>query len=385
MMNRLPLSGLTVLEFSQYLSGPSAGLRLADFGARVIKIERPDGGDACRKLSIKNLWTDDSSLLFHTINRNKESFTADLKNPEDLFIVKKLIEEADVLTHNFRPGVMNKIGLDYASVKEINPRIIYAEITGYGKAGPWKYRPGQDLLLQSMSGLVYTSGNADDDPVPFGLAIADIICGAHLVQGILAALIRRHKKGVGALIEVSLLESLLDFQFELLTTYYTSGELPQRSNINNGHPLLSAPYGIYQTLDGFLAIAMVNLETLATAINCDELKTFPQSLSFSRRDEFKNIISRHLAPSPSSYWLDKLHAAGIWSMEVMDWRKMKDHEAYKVLKMEQTIVTASGKKMITTRCPVRINGELLSSRVPAPQLGEHNDKIKNEFFINAEQ
>jgi crotonobetainyl-CoA:carnitine CoA-transferase CaiB-like acyl-CoA transferase len=358
---------------------------MADLGARVIKIERPQGGDACRQLSIKNLWTDSSSLLFHTINRNKESLAADLKNPEDLFIIKKLIEEADVVTHNFRPGVMDKVGLDYESVKEINPRIIYAEITGYGKEGPWKNRPGQDLLLQSMSGLVYTSGNADDDPVPFGLAIADIICGAHLVQGILAALIRRHKRGIGALIEVSLLESLLDFQFELLTTYYTSGKLPQRSNINNGHPLLSAPYGIYATIDGFIAIAMVNLQTLAVALACDALNAFPQEVSFSRRDQIKDIISKHLATAHTACWIEKLHAAGVWSMEVLDWRKMKDHGAYKVLEMEQTITTKEGKKMVTTRCPIRINGEILSSSTPAPQLGEHNNKIKNDLTINAAQ
>jgi crotonobetainyl-CoA:carnitine CoA-transferase CaiB-like acyl-CoA transferase len=249
-MTDLPLKGLVVLEFSQYLSGPSAGLRLADLGARVIKIERPDGGDAGRKLSIKNLWVDDNSLLFHTINRNKESFTANLKDKEDLEVVKKIISKADVLIHNFRPGVMEKRGLDYAKVQQINPRIIYGEISGYGKEGPWKNKPGQDLLLQAMTGLTYTTGNGSSDPVPFGIAVTDILCGAQLVQGILAALIRRQKKGVGAFIEISLMESLLDFQFELLTTYYTNRQQPQRSNVQNGHPLLSAPYGIYATADG---------------------------------------------------------------------------------------------------------------------------------------
>jgi crotonobetainyl-CoA:carnitine CoA-transferase CaiB-like acyl-CoA transferase len=146
-MSRLPLQGLLVLEFSQYLSGPSAGLRLADLGARVIKVERPGTGDAGRRLSIKNLWTDDSSLLFHTINRNKESYTADLKNADDLALVKKLIEKADVLTHNFRPGIMEKVGLSYAEVVKLNPRIIYGAVSGYGTEGPWKNRPGQDLLL----------------------------------------------------------------------------------------------------------------------------------------------------------------------------------------------------------------------------------------------
>src|SRR5690606_6807915 len=163
----LPLRGLVVLELSQYLSGPSAGLRLADLGARVIKIERPRGGDPCRKLSIKNLWVGEDALNFHTINRNKESFTADLKSPEDLELVKKLLLKADVITHNFRPGVMEKLGLAYSDVQRINPRIIYAEITGYGKEGPWKDKPGQDLLLQSLSGLTYTTGDGNDGPIPF--------------------------------------------------------------------------------------------------------------------------------------------------------------------------------------------------------------------------
>lgn len=379
-MSNLPLTGLTILEFSQYLSGPSAGLRLADMGARVIKIERPDGGDACRQLSIKNLWADENSLLFYTINRNKESFTANLKDPDDIAIIKRLIKEADVLTHNFRPGVMERAGLDYSTVKAINSKIIYAEISGYGKKGPWKNKPGQDLLLQSMSGLVYTSGNDADHPVPFGIAIADIICGAHLVQGILAALIRRHKKGIGALIEVSLMESLLDFQFELLTTYYSSQQLPQRSQINNGHPLLSAPYGVYVTADGFIAIAMVNLSRLAAAIDCAPLGNFSQAEAFSQRDKIKEILSKFLQTQSSAYWLERLHAEDIWAMQVLDWKEMREHPAYQELKMEQEITTSAGKKIITTRCPIRINGERLFNDTTAPQLGEHNKRIRETLL-----
>ncbi|MEO8403168.1 MAG: CaiB/BaiF CoA-transferase family protein [Chitinophagaceae bacterium] len=202
-MSALLLDGLVVVEFCQYLSGPSAGLRLADLGARVIKIERPGTGDAGRKLAIKNLWVDDSSLLFHTINRNKESYTANLKDEADIEDIKKILEKADVVIHNFRPGVMQKMGLDYDCVMEINPRIIYAEISGYGKEGPWKNKPGQDLLLQSMTGLAYTTGNGNNGPVPFGIAIADILCGAQLVQGILGGLIRRQKTGKGAFIETA--------------------------------------------------------------------------------------------------------------------------------------------------------------------------------------
>jgi crotonobetainyl-CoA:carnitine CoA-transferase CaiB-like acyl-CoA transferase len=379
-MSKLPLEGLIVLEFSQYLSGPSAGLRLADLGARVIKIERPGTGDAGRKLAIKNLWADDSSLLFHTINRNKESFTANLKSEDDIAVIKKLIAKADVLIHNFRPGIMDKVGLDYNKVQDINPKLVYAEISGYGKEGPWKDRPGQDLLLQSMTGLTYTSGNENDAPVPFGLAIADSLCGAQLVQGILGALIRRYKTGNGALIELSLMESLLDFQFELLTTYHSSGKLPKRSGINNGHPLLSAPYGIYKTTDGYIAIAMGKIQLLAEAIECNKLYQFTQEDTFGLRDEIKGILSEHVLNNDSKYWINKMHAAGLWAMEVLDWKRLKEHEAYKCLEMEQTLDTLHGKKIITTRCPIRVNGQRIFSAKPAPQLGEHNQKILNEIL-----
>jgi len=379
-MTELPLKGLVILEFSQYLSGPSAGLRLADLGARVIKIERPGTGDAGRKLAIKNLWVDDSSLLFHTVNRNKESFTANLKDAGELDIVKKLIAKADVMIHNFRPGVMQKTGLDYPAVAAINPRIIYAEISGYGKEGPWKNKPGQDLLLQSMTGLAYTTGNGGNGPVPFGIAIADILAGAQLVQGIMAALIRRQKKGTGALIEVSLMESLLDFQFELLTTYYTSKQQPERSHNNNGHPLLSAPYGVYETADGYIALAMMDIQLLAKAIECKELKEFSKEHAFARRDEIKAILSEHLSFRSTDYWLTRLQQQGLWAMEVFDWEKMMNHDAYKCLQMEQTL-HADGKEIITTRCPIRINGERLYSDRSAPKLGEHNEKVMKEMGL----
>ncbi|MBD0288165.1 MAG: CoA transferase, partial [Flavisolibacter sp.] len=265
-----PLEGLLVVEFSQFLAGPSAGLKLADLGARVIKIERPVKGEGGRQIAVKNIFIDGSSLVFHTINRNKESYAADLKNPEDLERVKKLIAQADVMTHNFRPGVMDKIGLDYESVKKINPRIVYGIVSGYGNKGPWANKPGQDLLVQSLSGLTWLSGTKNDGPVPFGLAVADIFCGAHFTQGILAGLIKRGKTGQSVLVEVSLLESTLDLQFEVLTTYLNDGgKLPQRSAVKGtAHAYLSAPYGIYQTKDGYLALAMGNLLPLMKVLGC---------------------------------------------------------------------------------------------------------------------
>ena len=157
-----PLEGLTVLEFSQFLSGPYAGLRLADLGARVIKIERPEVGDLCRNLYISDTDLEGDSTLFHAINRNKESFAANLKDAKDIELVKKLIEKADIITQNFRPGVIERIGLDYKNVKKINPKIVYGTISGYGSDGPWSSLPGQDLLAQSRTCLLYTSPSPRD-------------------------------------------------------------------------------------------------------------------------------------------------------------------------------------------------------------------------------
>ncbi|TAM99229.1 MAG: CoA transferase [Chitinophagaceae bacterium] len=374
----LPLKGIVILEFSQYLSGPCAGLRLADFGAEVIKVERPKGGDAGRRLSIENLWVDDSSLLFHTINRNKKSITANLKDPDDLRFVRQLIVHADVITHNFRPGIMASFGLDYASVQKINPRIIYAEISGYGKKGPWSHKPGQDLLIQSISGLTYTTGNAKDHPIPFGLAMSDYLCGNQTVQAILAALIRRHKTGKGALLELSLLESLIDFQFEYFTTYFQSKKQPKRSEISNGHPLLGAPYGIYKTSDGYIAIAMMPLKKLNAAIECIELNKFTEEESFKKRDEIKAILSNFLLTDTTAGWLKKVQKHDLWIMPVSDWNQLIQSSTYRALNIEQEFL-AGNKKIKTTRCPIRYNKQYFLSDKPAPKLGEHIDEFKREI------
>ena len=372
---QLPLKGILVLEFSQYLSGPCAGLRLADLGAHVIKIERPQKGEAGRKLAIKNLWADESSLLFHTINRNKDSFTANLDDTEDRRWIKLLIGEADVIIHNFRPGVMKKKGLHYEAVKEINPGIVYTEISGYGNNGPWKNKPGQDLLIQSLSGLTHSTGNYDDNPLPFGLGIGDYLCGNQAVQFILAALIRKKKTGLGAFLQLSLMETLIDFQFEFFTTYFQSKRQHKRSAVNNGHSLLSAPYGIYKTRDGYIAIAMMPLQKLNAAIACEALNQFKEKEAFEKRDEIKAVISEHLLTATTASWLEKTQPLDLWVMPVLNWRQLKETEGYKVLQMEQQ-VTLNDKEITTTRCPVRINGQLFLSTKPAPAVGQHTENIK---------
>ena len=378
-----PLEGLLVLDFSQFLAGPSAAMRLADLGARVIKIERPGTGDICRQLYITNLKLDGDSTLFHSINRNKQSFAADLKNPEHLAQVKKLVARADVLIQNFRPGVMDRIGLGYDEVAKLNPKIVYGIVTGYGATGPWAELPGQDLLAQSRSGLVWLSGDADRPPTPMGLAVCDLTASAHLVQGILACLVRRGVSGKGGKVEVSLLESILDLQFELTSTFLNDGgKLPQRSTVNNGHAYLGAPYGIYATADGFLALAMGSVVKLAELLELPALAAYTNPDTwFTVRDEIKALIREHLKGKPTQYWLDRLVPADYWCAEVLNWQQLFQHAAFAELDWVMEVQREDGPTMRTTRCPITIDGARFKSPLGAPRVGQHTEIIAKEFGL----
>lgn len=378
-----PLEGLLVLEFCQYMAGPSAGLRLADLGARVVKIERPKSGEGGRQIALKNLFLDGSSLVFHTVNRNKESYAANLKDPEDFEKVKNLIAHADVMTHNFRPGVMEKIGLDYNRVKTLNPRIIYATITGYGTEGPWAKKPGQDLLIQSVSGLTWLSGNEDDGPTPFGVAVADILCGTHLVQGILASLIHRGKTNEGAWVEVSLLESMIDLQFEVITTHLNDGKQVQvRAREGNAHAYLGAPYGVYKTKDGYLALAMGSLNKLGEILDFPELDNFGNvQAAFTQRNEIMDLLRDKLDDKTTKEWLDLLNPHDVWCSGVFTYAQLIDHEGYKVLGWDQRLKLSNGEEVHTSRCPIRLDGNRLFAKKPAPRVGQDTEAIMTEFNL----
>ncbi len=377
-----PLEGLVVLEFCQFLAGPSAGLKLADLGARVIKIERPIKGEACRQLSIKDLFVDESSLLFHTINRNKESFAADLKNTEDLILVKKLIAKADIMTHNFRPGVMDKIGLTFADALIINPKIIYGTITGYGEKGQWAKKPGQDLLLQSLSGLSWLSGRKSQEPVPFGLAVADLMCGNHFVQGILTALLKRAKTGKGVQVEVSLLESVLDIQFESITSFLNDGgQLPERGDVKgSAHAFLSAPYGVYKTQDGYISLAMGDLLFIGKLLEIDLEKYADKHQWFASRDEIRELLSLKLISKTADYWLDLLQSKGVWCAKVLDYNDLNNQSFVNELQLKQTVINSAGETLVTTRSPIQLDGEILISSKAAPKVGEDNLQIHEQFL-----
>jgi crotonobetainyl-CoA:carnitine CoA-transferase CaiB-like acyl-CoA transferase len=378
-----PLNGILVLDFSQFLSGSLATLRLADMGARVIKIERPGSGDLGRSLYLSDTDVHGENTLFHAINRNKESYAADLKNPSDLEKLRQLIARADVMVQNFRPGVMERLGFGYDKVAQINSRLVYGIVSGYGNAEAWRDRPGQDLLAQARSGIMWLSGDDGDPPTPMALAIADMLAGHNLCEGILACLVRRGLTGRGGLVETSLIEALLDFQFEVLTTHLNDGRrTPRRSGFRNAHAYLAAPYGVYDTANGHLALAMTHLPTLGKLLDLPALQEISDPADgFRRRDEIKQIIAKRLKERTTEQWLEILNAADIWCAEILDWPKLCATEAFQQLAMLQTLRDGGGIEILTTRLPIRLDGGLLTSERLAPRVGQHTETIRKEFGL----
>jgi CoA:oxalate CoA-transferase len=378
-----PLHGILVLDFSQFLSGSLATLRLADMGARVIKVERPGAGDLGRTIYLSDTDVHGENTLFHAINRNKQSYAADLKNPSDLDKLRQLIARADVMVQNFRPGVMERLGLGYEEASEINSRLVYGIVSGYGNAEAWRDRPGQDLLAQARSGIMWLSGDAGDPPTPMSLAIADMLAGHNLCEGILAGLVRRSVTGRGGLVETSLMEALLDFQFEVITTYLNDGRRPpRRSAFRNAHAYLAAPYGVYDTVNGYLALAMTHLPTLGELLDLPALREISdQADGFRRRDEIKQIIAMRLKEHTSEHWLEILNAADIWCAEVLDWPELFASQAFEQLAMIQTLKDDRGIQILTTRLPIRLDGSLLTSERLAPRVGQHTETIQREFGL----
>jgi CoA:oxalate CoA-transferase len=378
-----PLKGILVLDFSQFLSGSLATLRLADLGARVIKVERPGTGDICRLLYLSDTDVHGENTLFHAINRNKEGYAADLKDPGDLSRLRRLINQADVMVQNFRPGVIERLELDYEHVSQANPRLVYGTVNGYGNAKEWRDRPGQDLLAQARSGIMWLSGDEGDPPTPMALAIADMLAGHGLCEGILACLVRRGITSRGGLVETSLIEALLDFQFEVLTTHMNDGNRPpRRSAYRNAHAYLAAPYGVYDTADGFLALAMTHLPTLGSLLELPALKNISDSREgFLQRDAIKQTIAARLKNHSTEHWRKILDAADIWCAEVLDWPRLFASQAFREIDMVQTLGDGQGIQVLTTRCPVRLDGAVLKSPLLAPRVGQHTEAIQQEFGL----
>ncbi len=373
-----PLAGLVVADFAQLAQGPFATQMLGDLGAEIIKIE-PIKGDWMRHWSMANLFIEGQGASFLSFNRNKRSIAIDLKNPRGKEVALRLIDRADIVIENFRPGVMERLGLGYETLAARNPRIIYCASSGWGQTGPYVTRPGQDLLVQAVAGVGYLNGNADEPPQGVAVGIADFTAGFHIVYGVLAALYARDQTGRGQRVDVSLLNSILNLHIQELSLYLNGAGLPQRSRSDIPSPYLGAPYGFYETADGYIAIAMNPIDKLARLVGITGYDDHPESQIMEGRDEVRADFQKGFLTKTTEEWLDILLAEDIWVAPVNDFAAV---EADPQVHENEMIVAWEHPKAGTVRgvgIPVKFSDTPGEIRRHAPLLGEHTEEILREF------
>lgn len=317
-MSEKALKHITVIDFSHLLQGPFATQMLADLGADVIKIERPGKGDLFRSMTFNNRWVGGTeSPNFLAWNRNKRSLALDLKSPDAKKIIYKMAETADVVVQNFRPGVMARLGFGYEDFKKINPRIVYCSGSGYGESGPYLNRPGQDMLLQGLTGIMAATGRGDGAPVPVGSGFSDQIGAMSMVYGILSALLWRERSGKGQEIKVNLLASMLAHQGQEMLMAMNFNQDFQRPNSGIGHPGMDAPFGVYPTSDGWVTVAMSPYAKLVGVLGDDTLLAYDNpKMLFEQRDEIWRKLAAHTITWTTADLMEAMLAVDIWCGEV---------------------------------------------------------------------
>ena len=314
--NRGVLSGYRVLDCSIAMAGPFAAQRLGDLGADVIKVE-PVTGEWQRHNPAGGAVGNEINVSFLSLNRNKRSVAIDLKSEDGKDVLRELVASADVFLQNYRPGVAGRLGVDYESLKAINPKIIYVSISGYGEDGPYRNRPGQDLLLQAMSGAMRSSGRHGEAPVAAGQYLVDAVTASTAFEAVLAALLHRERTGEGQLVTVNMLDSITTLQMQELSVF-TVGGVPQvRSAEPHAHVYIRSPYGTFKTADGFIAMAMPVLKDLGRIIGEPSFADLDgEDAGWNRRDELFAKTAAGLVKQTTAYWMEEFTKGGIWAAPV---------------------------------------------------------------------
>jgi len=372
-----PLQGIRVLDFTALLQGPLATQVLADLGADVVKLEKQEG-EWMRQWGIFAARTHGETDAFLAFNRNKRSVAINLQDAADVARVLELVELADVVVENFRPGVMDRLGLGYEALRERNPRLIYAASSGYGRTGPYVSKPGQDYLVQALTGAMWLGGRRSDPPLLMPVAVADQYTGLHLVVGILAALQHRHRTGEGQRVDVDLLSCMLALQQQELTVYLNHRNSFERPQENLGHPGLTAPCGVYATADGYLLLAMTPCPKLGRILGVDWLAPYDSNEKMYReRDAVYRLLAAHLKTRTTGHWIELLSAGDVWCAPVQTYADLeKDPQvAHKQLLWEVPYAD-SGKTYRTVGSPFTFSESPVTVRRGAPRAGQHTPEFR---------
>lgn len=374
------LDGVRIISFNHFLMGPVGIQLLADLGADVVAVEplegafqRHWGGDGKKKVG-------GQTMLFIAANRNKRSLALDLKQQPAVEIVRRLLAKSDVLAENFRPGVMDKLGLGYEAVRAVKPDIIYAAGSGFGADGPYVDRPGQDLIIQAMSGLATITGSREHGPRAVGVSAVDHHGAALLAMGILAALMRRNRTGRGGRVDVSLLSAALNLQLESFTCYL-NGARP--ADVRQPGPIAGwyfpAPYGIYATADGHIAISLSALDPLYDALDIPPERRLPDGEAHAQRERIAGIIAGALVTKTTGHWVASLAQRKIWHSPVNDYAAVIDDPQVRHNRSFVTVPSASGATLTLLAHPVRYDGMVPQTRLPPQPLGAQTAEILGEL------
>lgn len=374
------LGGIRVIDATQMLAGPMAGTRLGDLGADVIKVEPPASGEFNRTHGFGDARANGEMTTFLAVNRNKRSLAVDLKSEAGTQIMHDLARTSDVFIQNFRHGTAARLGVGYEQLSAINPRIVYCSISGYGSTGPYRDRPGQDLVLQGYSGSMFSVGKEGDPPIPSALWAADVMTGYQAVIGILAALVHRETSGQGQHVEVDMLSVVLDCQLQELVTYLNAGLAPDRTQESGAHGSIPAPYGSYQTADGWLNLAMCPLPALGEVLDNDWLRTLVNyNDGHIHRDEIYRTIRNAFLGKTTQEWIDRCDNYGVWAGPVYDFPALVNDphiiaEDYIVEQPQRMGGTAK-----TLRPPLKMSSTPPEIRKGAPSLGADSVAVLHEL------
>ncbi len=381
-----PLEGIKVLELSRTLAGPFCSMQLADMGAEVLKVENPELGDETRSYIPPEIKGE--STYFMSLNKNKKAITLNLKTEEGQRIVKKLVAESDVLVENFRNGTMEKFGLGYDVLKEINPRLVYCAVSGFGRSGPMKDEPAYDLLMQGFGGLMSVTGEAGQPPVKVGFSIVDLATGLYAALGVTLALFSRETTGKGQYVESSLLDTVVSLSNYLGQGVLANGQAPGRHG--SAHPTL-VPYQAFETKDGYAIIAVPNdglWRKMCDALGLTELKDHPKyAVNVNRvanREELVGILTEYTKQRESSEIIERLKQAGVPSGPINDLTQLLAHPQVQAREMIQEVEHPTIGMLKMLGIPIKLSDTPGSVRKAPPLLGENTEEVLKQLGYSEE-
>lgn len=383
------LDGIKILGFTHFAQAPFALQLLGDLGADIINIERPGTGDFNRTHLASPDRLGGESPYFLAMNRNKRSMSLDLKRPEAKEIIYKLIEKVDVIVSNFRPGVLDKLGFGFEDAKKLNPNIIYAQALGYGSSGPYADLPGQDFLAQCLSGYTTIVG-PDGPPLSGGTFLIDMYSASLLANGIQAALIKRMRGGSAQKVEVNLLSSALHMQCQELTYYLNTGDLPQRPKGYSSQVHSEAPYGIYETADGYIGISNVppaKIDLFCEIVGIESIKHLAgdKAQMLKNRNEIYPIVAARIKKQSTKYWIEKLQEAGFWCAKVNNYEEVIKDPQVVYSNILQTIHHPKAGDIRVVACPITLSETPAEIRLSPPVLGQNNEEVLKELGYTDEE